>query len=503
MVGFWRKNAWMETRLPAPSLIVLVGPSSAGKTTWATEHFAANEVVSTDTLRAMAGTGPDDQEAGTAAFDLLETIVDERLRRGLTTVIDTLGSDAKRRQSWIERSHEVGIPVYAVVFDTPMEECERRNDQRTRPLPKTVLRKQFTGHAGAVEAITGESFDGVLTEQPIAVVAPQFIQDAGAESAEKAKAKHTFGLILSRFDWPGEREERAEQVGSVARRAEAAGFRDLWVMDHFRQIPQVGRQWEDMPESYTTLSYIAGITSTIRLGALVAGVTYRNPAHLGKIVATLDFLSGGRANCGIGAAWDEAEHRGYGWDFPDTSFRYDLLEDTLAMLPLLWGKGSPSFEGKVFQAEELICYPRPLQEHIPILVGGSGERKTLRLVAEYADACNVFGDPDRVRHKVEVLEAHCKAVERDPAEIEVTHLTNVVAAPDRKALRDRIEQLRGRSTVEDYSRRNNAGTPDDHLELFTAYSEAGASHSIVSLPDVHLGGSIEAFAEVITAFEAS
>ena len=491
----------METRLPAPSLIVLVGPSSAGKTTWATEHFAANEIVSSDALRAMAGSGPDDREAGTAAFVLLETIIDERLRRGLTTVVDTLGSDEKRRNRWVEAAHEAGIPVYAVVFDTPKQECERRNAERDRPLPKTVLNKQFTSHAKTLQMIGDEGFEGILTEEPIAVVAAQFVQEP--EEPDRIEGGHTFGLIVSRFDWPGERQERAQHIGEIAKRAEHAGFRDLWVMDHFRQIPQVGRQWEDMPESYTTLSYIAGITSTIRLGALVAGVTYRNPAHLGKIVATLDFLSGGRANCGIGAAWDEAEHRGYGWDFPETSSRYDLLEDTLQMLPLLWGKGSPGFEGKVFRAKELICYPRPLQEHIPILVGGSGERKTLRLVAEYADACNVFGDPDRVRHKVEVLEAHCETVGRDPGDIEVTHLTNVVAAPDRTALRDRVDQLRGRTTVEDYSRRNNAGIPDDHLELFTAYSEAGAAHSIVSLPDVHLGGSIEAFAEVIAAFEAS
>ena len=490
----------METRLPAPSLIVLVGPSSAGKTTWAAEHFAANEIVSTDALRAMAGTGPDDQEAGTAAFDLLESIVDERLRRGLTTVIDTLGSDEKRRSSWIERSHQADMPVYAVVFDTPKDEAERRNSERDRPLPKTVLGKQFTSHNKTVKAIAEEGFDSVLTEQPVAVVAPQFIKEQQEEEASDTAIGHTFGLILSRFDWPGEREERAEQIGAIAGRAEAAGFRDLWVMDHFRQIPSVGRQWEDMPESYTTLAYLAGITSTIRLGALVAGVTYRNPAHLGKIVATLDFLSGGRANCGIGAAWDEAEHLAYGWEFPATSHRYDLLEDTLQMLPLLWGKGSPSFDGNVFQAEELICYPRPIQDHIPILVGGSGERKTLRLVAEYADACNVFGDPDRVRHKVEVLEAHCVAVERDPDEIEVTHLTNVVAAADRASLRDRVDELRGRNTsVEDYSRRNNAGLVDDHVELFSAYAKAGASHSIVAMPDVHLEGSIEAIAEVIAA----
>ncbi len=488
-----------ETRLPAPALVVLVGPSASGKTTWALEHFAENEVISSDALRAMAGTGPDDQQAGTAAFELLEQIVDERLDRKLTTVIDTLGFDQKRRASWIQRAHEAGIPAYAVLFDTTGEECERRNAGRDRPIPKTVLRKQVARFRKESEAIAAEVFDGVLTKQAVAVVAPQFIQEQSVGAT--ADAGHTFGLIISRFDWPGERNERAPQLASIARRAEEAGFRDLWVMDHFRQIPQVGRAWEDMPESYTALAYLAGVTTTIRLGALVAGVTYRNPVHLGKIVATLDALSGGRANCGIGAAWDEAEHRAYGWDFPSTGDRYELLEDTLQMLPLLWGKGSPSFEGKVIQAEELICYPRPIQEHIPILVGGSGEKRTLRLVAEYADACNVFGDPDRVGHKVEILERHCAAVDRDPADVEVTHLTNALVAADRGSLRDRVERLRGRNTsAEAFSRRNNAGTPDDHAELFSAYADAGASHSIVALPDVHLDGSIEAFGDVIAHF---
>lgn len=493
----------MDTRLPAPSLVVLVGPSGAGKTRWAGEHFAGNEIVSADTLRAMVGTGTEDQEAGTAAFGLLETVVDTRLQRNLTTVIDTLGFDDKRRQSWIERAHKVGIPVYAILFDTPGEECERRNAERHRPIPKTVLRKQISRFRTVEEAIAVEGFDGVLIEQAVAVVPAQFIREREVETTSP-ESGHTFGLILSRFDWGGEREERADHLGAIAQRAEAAGFRDLWVMDHFRQIPQVGRAWEDMPESYTTLAYIAGITSTIRLGALVAGVTYRNPAHLGKIIATLDFLSGGRANCGIGAAWDQAEHHAYGWDFPPTSYRYDLLEDTLQMLPLLWGKGSPSFEGKVFQAEELTCYPRPIQDHIPILVGGAGERKTLRLVAQYADACNVFGTPERVHHKVGVLHEHCESLQRDPEEIEVTHLTNAVVAPDRSALRERIDRLRGRTTsVEDYSSRYSAGTPDDHIELFSAYADAGASHSIVALPDVHLEGSIEAFADVIAGLASA
>jgi predicted kinase len=225
-------------------LVVLVGPSASGKTTWALEHFAENEVVSSDTLRAMAGTGPDDQQAGSAAFELLEQIVDERLGRELTTVIDTLGFDQKRRARWIGRAHQAGIPAYAVLFDTPGEECERRNAERDRPIPKTVLRKQVARFGKESDAIADEGFDRVLNEQAVAVVAPQFIQEQLIQEQPAGKAVdtvHSFGLIISRFDWPGERDERAPQLASIARRAEEAGFRDLWVMDHFRQIPQVGR----------------------------------------------------------------------------------------------------------------------------------------------------------------------------------------------------------------------------------------------------------------------
>ena len=309
-------------------------------------------------------------------------------------------------------------------------------------------------------------------------------------------------MLLSRFEWAG--PALGDQLVKIARRAEAAGFTNLWVMDHFRQINQVGRAWEAIPEAYTALSYMAGATSKINLGALVSGVTHRNPVVLGKMLATLDVLSGGRAICGLGAAWDEKEHEAYGIEFPKLADRYDLLEDTLQMLPLLWGKGTPSFEGKTFSAAELISYPRPIQDPIPIMIGGSGEKKTLRLVAEHANACNLFGAPDIIRHKVEVLHRHCVDVDRNPREISVSHLSTAMAAPDPSQLRERIDQLRDRNqSVDQYAEQHNAGTTGDLVEFFSAYSEAGADHSIVVLPDVALEGSIETFGDVISAFEES
>ncbi len=294
-----------------------------------------------------------------------------------------------------------------------------------------------------------------------------------------------FGLHVSRFDWPGHPASTATTLADVARAAEAAGFTSVWVMDHFLQIPQIGREWEDMLESHTTLGYLAAATERVKLGALVSGVTYRNIAHLAKIVATLDVLSGGRAVCGIGAAWFEREHRLYGWDFPSKAERFARLEDALELLPLMWGPGSPRFEGRTVTVEEAICYPRPLQERIPILVGGSGERRTLRLVARHADACNLFGDPDTVRHKLAVLHEHCAAERRDPATIAVTHLQRARV----------IGEGEPREGV-------NAGTVEEQIGRYRALAEAGVQTAIVGLGDLAGTETVERFADVIAAFRA-
>ena len=254
-------------------------------------------------------------------------------------------------------------------------------------------------------------------------------------------------------------------------------------MDHFLQIPQVGREWEDMLESYTTLGYLAGVTSRIRLGTLVTGVTYRNLAHLAKVVATLDVVSGGRALCGLGTGWFEREHALYDWRFPPLRERYALLEDALELLPLMWGPGSPRFEGRTTTVAEATCYPRPLQERVPILVGGSGERRTLRLVARHADACNLFGDAATVRHKLGVLHAWCETESRDPAEIAVTHL-----APARVVAAGEPREGQGAASVE------------EHVGRYRELAEAGVQTAIVGLSDAIGAESVTRFADVIAAF---
>jgi alkanesulfonate monooxygenase SsuD/methylene tetrahydromethanopterin reductase-like flavin-dependent oxidoreductase (luciferase family) len=233
----------------------------------------------------------------------------------------------------------------------------------------------------------------------------------------------------------------------------------------------------------------------------VTGITYRNVAHLGKIVATLDVLSGGRAACGLGIGWFEAEHRAYGWPFPSVADRYALLEDALQLLPLLWGKGTPAFDGRVLRVPEALCYPRPLQAHIPILVGGNGERRTLRLAAQYGDACNIIGDVDVVARKVAVLHDHCNSVGRDREAVEVTQLSTTIVGRDASEVDAILERLRPRRrSAERYAATVNAGTVDDQIGRFRALADAGVRNAIVSLPDLGDGEPIERFAAVVGAF---
>jgi len=471
-------------RLPDPCLVILIGATASGKSQWASSWFDGDWIVSTDRLRAVVGTGERDQRASRDAFEVLDVIVDKRLRRRLTTVIDSTGLDAARRAKWRALAERHGIPVYAVVFDTPATVVHERNKAREAAVPRRVVSSQLDAVRATAELLAEEGFAAVHDPRPVTLVPPMFLHAPEAVIRQQEDPMTLeFGLQVSRFEWPGHPSNTAEVLSGIAHAAEEAGFRSLWVMDHFVQIPQVGREWEDMLDSYTALAYLAGVTKQIRLGALVTGITYRNLAHLAKIVATLDVLSGGRALCGIGAAWFEREHRLYGWRFPPLAERYALLEDALELLPLMWGPGSPRFDGRTLSVEEAICYPRPLQEHIPILVGGSGERRTLRLVARYADACNLFGDPDTVRRKLAVLREHCSAERRDPRTIEVTH-----AAPARvvSAEGDRSGQ--------------GAGTVNEHIGRYRELAEAGVQTAIVSLSDPDAGESVMRFADVIAAF---
>jgi F420-dependent oxidoreductase-like protein len=241
------------------------------------------------------------------------------------------------------------------------------------------------------------------------------------------------GLQIPRFTWPGGAANIGPRLAQIGRTADEAGFASIWVMDHFFQIPVVGRAEEPMLEGYSALSYLAAVTQRARLGTLVTGVVYRHPGILVKTVTTLDVLSGGRAYLGIGAAWNEREAQGLGVPFPPAKERFERLEEALQIAQQMWSGMVAPYHGKHYQLVETLNSPQALSKpHPPILIGGMGEQKTLRLVAQYADACNLFahGGVELIRHKLAVLKRHCDAVGRPYDAIERTSLGTVNLGAD-------------------------------------------------------------------------
>jgi len=237
------------------------------------------------------------------------------------------------------------------------------------------------------------------------------------------------GLQVNNFTWDGGGASLGATFGRIAREAEDAGFDSMWVMDHFFQIPVIGPAEWPMLESYSALAFAAGQTSRIKLGTMVTGVTYRHPGILVKTVTALDVLSGGRAYLGIGAGWNEREHLGLGVRFPTTKERFEILEETLQIAHLMWSGEVGQFHGKHFQLMETLNSPQALtRPHPPILIGGTGEQKTLRFVARYGDACNLFlrMGPEVVKHKLDILRGHCEAEGRPYDDIEKTSLDSVL-----------------------------------------------------------------------------
>ena len=274
------------------------------------------------------------------------------------------------------------------------------------------------------------------------------------------------GLQISSFTWPGGPEAIGPTLARIVRDADAAGIDSIWVMDHFFQIRSVGRPEEPMLEGLTTLGFMAAHSTRARLGLMVGGIHYRQPALWVKATTALDVLSGGRAWLGIGAAWNEEESRGLGFPFPSLGERFELLEETLQYAHAMWegdrGSGG-TFEGKHTQATRLLNSPQAISRpRPPIMIGGGWERKTLRLVAQYADACNVFGDPQRIHHKYEVLREHCEAIGRDPDEIERSTLQSVKVALDDKP----------------------GDSPAQIIDWFGELGDAGAQHVIFGVRDV-------------------
>jgi F420-dependent oxidoreductase-like protein len=276
------------------------------------------------------------------------------------------------------------------------------------------------------------------------------------------------GLQICSFTWPGGPEAIAPTLARIVRQADDVGFDSIWVMDHFFQIRSVGRVEEPMLEGMTALGFMAAHSSRARLGLMVGGVHYRYPGLWIKATTTLDVLSGGRAWLGIGAAWNEDESRSLAFPFPPLGERFEMLEETLRIAHEMWSgeRGSEaSIAGRHYQARRLLNSPQSLSRpRVPIMVGGGGERKTLRLVAQYADACNVFGSPEAIARKFAILAAHCDAIGRDPTEVERSTLQNV-----------RLEGAGGRA----------GESPAQVVDRFGELSDAGAEHVIFELKEVH------------------
>jgi F420-dependent oxidoreductase-like protein len=301
------------------------------------------------------------------------------------------------------------------------------------------------------------------------------------------------GLQVIKFDWEGNSANIGQTIGEIAQFIDQNNFYSMWVMDHFFQMGGVfGEKDAPMLEGYTTLAYIAALTRKIKIGTLVTGYLYRYPGILAKMVTTLDVLSGGRAYLGIGAAWYEEEAKGLGVPFPGVSTRFEQLEETLQIVHQMWQDDASPFEGKHYHLTEPINHPQPLQKpHPPILIGSEGEKKGIRLVAQYANACNFFlgtmlpewdewqyqryqESIPHLKHKWRVLEEHCSNIGRDPEEIEFTVLGTIKP-----------------------SRNDEGNSAQELVDYFGKLQEIGVDHVIVNIPNTHEIAPLEILAEEV------
>jgi F420-dependent oxidoreductase-like protein len=290
-----------------------------------------------------------------------------------------------------------------------------------------------------------------------------------------------FGFQLPNFSYGTPDAQLFDGALARVRAAEASGFDSVWVMDHFYQLPALGGAAQPILEAYTLLGALAASTTRVSLGTLVTGVTYRNPAMLAKQVTALDIISGGRAVLGIGAAWHDEEHVALGFDFPSARERLDRLEEALQICRAMFTEDAPSFTGSYYRIADARNVPRPLRGNIPIMVGGSGEKRTLKLVARYADMSNVSGSPATVRRLNGVIDAHCETVGRDPAAIARTRLATLFVCDDdtqAKEMREFTHSLAGDEADE----RFDVGTASELADQVGALREAGVDTLIYNLP---------------------
>ncbi len=287
------------------------------------------------------------------------------------------------------------------------------------------------------------------------------------------------------FDYDGRNASQIiDSLKKLAIHAENTGFDSLWVMDHFHQISLVGKQEDPMLEGWTTISVLAGVTSKIKLGTLVTGIINRHPSVLAKMGATLDVLSKGRLFMGIGAAWEKEESLAYGIPYPSNKERLLRLEEAIQIIRKMWTEEDPTatFNGKYYQINNAYCNPKPIQKPSPpIMVGGSGERYTLKIVAKYADACNLYGSAETVKRKLSVLKEHCKSVGRDYDSILKTKLSFIVIDNDKEMIDKRVQQI-SKVRPEEWVRELLIyGTPEDVLKQIEMLQDVGIQYLIIQV----------------------
>jgi F420-dependent oxidoreductase-like protein len=293
-------------------------------------------------------------------------------------------------------------------------------------------------------------------------------------------------LHLPNFNYPGVGPGQVfDKLVAIVQAAEAAGFSSVTLMDHYHQIPPVGPPENWMFEGNAMLAALAAQTKTIHLGLLVGGVTYRNPAQHAKITTTLDIISGGRAYHGIGAGWFEAEHDAYGFAYPPLKERFERLEDHLRIARAMFTEEQATYAGRHHSVTGAYNNPKPLRGDIPIVIGGSGEKKTLRMVAEYADGCNLFGDPEKAKHLLGVLEGHCETVGRDPAEITKTVMMSLAIAETDDGLAAKARAMRDSGLPQQRIDATFLATPERLLERADALRAVGVEGVTFSMPDVY------------------
>jgi F420-dependent oxidoreductase-like protein len=298
-----------------------------------------------------------------------------------------------------------------------------------------------------------------------------------------------FGIQLPNFSG-FDPADLFDHVSGLATTAEASGFDSVWVMDHFFQLPPLGGPDQPMLEAYTLLGALAARTHRVQLGTLVTGVTYRNPAILAKIVTTLDIVSRGRAILGIGGAWYDVEHQGLGVEYPSDRVRLDMLEEAVQVCRAMFTGDDVSFTGNHYRLDHARNVPQPVQTGGPkIMIGGGGEKRTLRLVALYADKCNVTGDVLTLAHKIEVLRRHCAEVGRDPAELDITWMTPLILTTSKENTAEMRGILEASGSPEEIAG-FTIGQPSEIPDLVAGHIEAGADEVIFSLPFADIAGII-------------